>query len=157
MLHAKKSLVGITAGLRTIIFQHQANTAYDIHLIAWNHINISPVDINDVVMAALSQRFLDQVEDEATIGFDEISSEEGIFGIYGWSTDLVTSGSTSFVGGYVIPFAKPYRVPYASVLFNMAVANASTLGVEVFFERVRISAMEQAQLVAQAGGQPRTS
>lgn len=157
MIHLKRGGSFQTTGLRTILLHHQGKTAYDISVIHW--INAQP-DMNNTdeqIMMALSQRFADQVEDEAAVSFDELVEAQGIFATFVMSSDLSTSGANAIVGNHTIAFPKPYRVPYCSLIVNPATAAISRGGVELFFDRVRISDIELAQLVSQAGGRSRTS
>jgi len=151
---AKQGFIASAGGLRTIMLRRRPLTAYDIYLIHWSFTNTNILATNDVINAALSTRLVDQVEDTTTIGFDDMVLENGIFGVFSWSGDLVTEGGAALVGNHTIPFPKPFRVPWLAVLFNIATGAASAnTGLELYFEQVKISAAEDAFLAARVGGE----
>lgn len=153
MLHLKSGHVATTEGLRRILLRHKTLMAYDIHVVRHMYFITGPIGDNELIVTALSQRFEDQVEDDIVVGFDEMVTEQGIFSLSAWSADFAGgSGALGLIPTDTILFAKPYRVPYASWLVNPAVAVAANIGLEVYFDIVKVSAMEQAELVAQAGG-----
>lgn len=152
MLNTRVGAQLAAATLRRIIFRHQARTAYDIHVIRYTYIGISMQEANEVFAMALSQRFQDQVDDSGPVGFNVLNDTLGLFAPSSFVGDLLTSGAIGLIPSDTIVFPKPFRVPYASVIFNAAVATAINAGVEIYFDRVRISNMELAQLITQAGG-----
>ena len=149
-------IVGATL-LRSVLLENQGLTAYDIWVV--NHIYASTdvLQTNDLVMDAVSFRTQDQVEDAELIGFDEFMITEGLIFTSALMIDLDTSGGGVLLGNNWMAVPKPYRVPYLAWVVNGATAVSLNLGVEVYFERVQVSAREKAYLVARAGGKAQTS
>lgn len=153
MIHLKRGTQFQATGLRTILLRHQERTAYALHVIHWTAGLPDLMNGDEQIMMSLSQRFEDQVEDAVAVGFDAQVEQQHIFGTFVLSSDLATSGGGVVVGNHTIAFPiVPYLVPYASWILNSAVAGIGRASVELFFERVRVSNFELAQLVAAAGG-----
>ena len=145
-------------GRRTVIMQNQGLTVYDIHLIRYSFSGVNFLQTNDVLTMALSLRDEDQVEDATAVGFETMQTTQGIFAVYTLNIDFFTEGGASLKGGQNIPFPlKPYTVPYAAWIVNPALADVGIYGVEVWFERRRISSREKSYMVSEAGGRARTS
>lgn len=157
MLHIKASLTASAAGRKTILLRHQSHTAYDIHVVRYTLNDIGMMSTAEQVFAALSQRFEDQNEDAVAVGFEDMLSQQHIYAVFGWGADFNTSGGVGMILSNTLAFPKPYRVPYSAAIFNIATAVPATIGVEVWFDRLRISALEQAELVTAAGGRTETS
>lgn len=156
MLMRKVSIVGGAGGLRTMVLRNQLLTAYDIHMIHWIVAGTDALQTNELGMLGFSTNARDQTEDTAPVGFDDFVQREGIFGVFAVYGDVLTSGGIYGIGNHTIVFPKPYRVPYAAFIANIAFAVTTNLGGEIYFDRVRVSAQESAELAAQAGGRDRT-
>jgi len=152
LILARVGFAGATAGLRRRILRNQGNTVYDIHLIHYGWIDTDVLNTNEVDAMAVSTRNEDQVNDTTTIGFDDMVTEEGIFGAVALLADLQSNGGVGLISGYNIPFPKPYTVHQLAGLFNSAIAVAGNNGIDVWFVRRDVTPMEKASLVARLGG-----
>lgn len=138
------------------MLRHQSRTAYDIYLVRHLFAGTNIGQSNELAVSALSQRFQDQVEDTTPVGFDDMVIENGIFAVGIFSADLETQGALAVMPVVSVGFPKPFRVPYAAWILNPAVQITMNFGIEIFFERIRVTTMEQAELITQAGGRPQS-
>jgi len=159
MDHLKRALTATGAGRRSVVMQNQGLTVYDIHVVRYNWSATSALSTNESAAMALSTRGDDQVEDDQAIGFPDLVTEEGIYLPTMFHADELGGGSggSMIILSDTIVMPKPWRVPYLAFLANIAVAIAITAGVEIFFERVKVSGEAKAFLVSEAGGRARTS
>jgi len=159
MLHIKRGASVQASSVRSVLFRHQANTAYAIHMVRHFFLPLSVINDNENVAVALSIRFEDQVTDTGVVPTLEFATEQGIFAVGGYTVDFAgATGALGFITSDTIPFTLPYLVPYAAWLLNgEQILNFVSIGVEVFFERVRVTNLELAQLVNAAGGRIQTS
>lgn len=157
-LELRKASTFLTVGgLRTVVMENQGLTVYDIYLVRYVYIGTNLGNVNQTFAMALSIRFGDQVEDAGVVGTGEMVDEPGIFAVSNFQADLSTEGALAINNVDTIPFAKPFRVPYAAFLANAAVSVGISAGVEIYFERVTVSAREKAFISMQAGGRIQTS
>lgn len=141
---------------RAIMLRNRQRQAFDIHVVHYTLENADIGNINDVAMAAISTRFEDQVDDSGIVGFDELIREPGIIFPFSWLADNIIEGTAVLVSNHTIVLNKPIRVPWLSFLFNIATVALSRVGVEVWFEAVKVSAMESADLTNRIGGRPQS-
>jgi len=153
----KGSLSGTSANIRTILFENQGRTVYDIYLVRYSLQLLSLLDVNDVIDMALSTRAEDQVEDTTNVTFAELIGDRNIFLPFFYMADFVTEGASTIIASEVIPFTKPFSVPYLAFVGLLSVPVTANAGVEIYYERRRASIREKAQMVAEAGGRARTS
>jgi len=148
-----------TTGLRTILLRNQGTSVYDIWLVRHTIFTTNLGNANEGILAALSQRLEDQIEDTTSISQLDILSDAGIFNCFSWIEDLETSGMAAMVGNQVTGYnPKPMTVPFLSWLVSPLNSNVAGLGVEVFFERKEVTALEKATLVRiVSGGRTRPS
>jgi len=156
MLNARHGIITTSSNTRAILLRDQGTFAYDIHLIhyAWLGTNVMATD--EFAAMALSQRKVDQVDDQGVVALLTMVRDQGIFSAVSFNADLVTTGAVAAIGAHSIMFPKPYRVPWLAALFNVGVAVAISIGVDVWFDRVQVSSREKAFLVSIAGGAART-
>jgi len=148
----------LTTALRTVLFQNQGSTIYDIWAIHYSYSNVNELNGNDVIMAALSLKDQDQVQDTTAIGFDSLHEDPGYFGVWAHSIDLETEGGVSLLGQSDQYFmTKPFTIPFAAWVVNPALAATARLSIEVYYERRQVTSMEKARVVGQTGGKARTS
>lgn len=152
LILARVGLVLATATERRQILRNQLNVVYDIYTVHYGFIGTNVLSANEISAIALSTRKEDQVDDTGTVGFDEMVTQEGLFGVAALVVDVATNGGVGLVASHTIPFTKPYTVPWLAAVFNAATAIAVNYGVDVWFVRRTTSAMEKAALVARLGG-----
>ena len=157
LLIAKAGVSGAATGIRRILLRNQALTVYDVWGVLWTAQNNSLAQINEVMMGALSVRPDDQRDDAGSINFLELLQFHGLFAAFALVSDLETNGALAVVSTLPIMFPKAIRVTQLAMVLQLATAIAGNMGVEVYFERVRVSAIEQAEVQAQTGGRIETS
>lgn len=157
-LELVKSNVGLAAGAeRTVLMENQGSTVYDIWMVKWTMSLTDPLATNEQVLASLSLRGVDQVEDAVAVPFPLQLADPSIFATFGYSADLITEGGIALIPSLIIPYnPKPFTVPFLAKVTNSAVASPANVGVEVYFERRRVSASEKVSIVAQTGGRIRS-
>jgi len=144
--------------LRTVVFQNQAKTLYGLRLIHWTFWNADMAQTNEFMLSALSVRREDQVEDTTTIGQAAMFNEQGFFGLFAVTGDRIgTEGAMAVVGSHDINFPEPYDVPFLAAVFDLFWGTLTHVAVEIWYDRRKVSAAEQARAVAQSGGLVRTS
>lgn len=157
---AKVGVSGGTAGRRRLILRNQGDSVYDIYKVRYNFLSTSLFDTNEVAAMAVSTRLVDQVEDAVAVGFDTMAIDTGIHFPYSVCFDVATSGANIIqaVHSDDFPSDRPFTVPFLAFLMNVAVSNPVNLGVEVWFERVRVSSLDKASMIRiQSGGRTRPS
>jgi len=111
------------------------------------------------MMAAISLREEDQ-RDDTGVGvatFLDMLVDPAFLFVFTLMADLDTNGAAVAIGNRWMPFPKPFTVPYAAWLVNGALDSSGRGGIEVLFERRRVSPAEKAAVVAQTGGKIQTS
>lgn len=142
---------------KTVMFQNQGNTVYDIYGVIWAASSTSLLATSELVVAALSTRAVDQNEGTVAIGFDTLATAQDLFAVFTWAGHVVTEGGAFLIGTRPIMFPKPLTVPFLAVVAEAAVATIVRLGCEVYYERRQVSAGDKAEIVAQTGGRVHTS
>lgn len=152
LIHAKFGAIVAGSAFRVKLLRNQGLTVYDIYTVHYSFTATSIMATNELMMMALSTRKEDQVDDFASVAFDEMSTAEGIWGIFALMADLDTEGGTAVVPVHTISFTKPYTVPWLATVINSAVLAAAQVSVDVWFVRREVSGIEKASLVARLGG-----
>lgn len=142
---------------RQIMLRNQQSQAYELQIIHYTLENADIGNINDVVMAAISTRFEDQVNDSGIVGFDAMIREQGIIFPFSWLADHAVEGMVALISNHTIVLNKPIRVPFLSFVFNIATVALSRVGVEVWYDVVRVNAFESAELTKRIGGRPQSA
>lgn len=160
MEHAKTGGNLASSDIRSIILRREPQWAYDIYSVNYMALqDTAPYDAIDSFVMALSTRDQDQ-EARSTTSLTlnvDFWREPGIFAVSGFYGSLNTEGLAVGWMNDHHGFPRPFRVPYAALLIKSATSTAHLVVGEVFFERVRVSGAEYAQLVAEAGGRARTA
>jgi len=145
------------SGFRSILLRNQGTTVYDIELVIWTSILTDGLKTNDSFVAALSLLESDQREDLEFIPFDNINEDDGYSHLFSFATDFETEGGMALIPQLVIPHAKPFTVPYLSMVATGLLAATARINVEIFFERRSVSAFEKANEVVGIRSRARTS
>lgn len=156
LLHAKDGFLAQTTDRRHMLLRKQLNSSYLIHLIRYVVEVTAPIADNESVAQALSIRDEDQRDDTTDVPVIDMVTVEGIFGVSNYQVDVLTTGALGFMSTDTIMFPAPYEVIQAAWLVNPKLSNTANIGVELWFERVGISAFDQALRTKRIGGRPRT-
>jgi len=149
---AKKAWQSSTPDTRITILEAQGLIAYDIYLVNWvfNFPNI-PTDAVENWLMGLSKRLEDQSSQGIFGGAAEMTpltilQSDAIFAMCGLMTAVNTQGGLALIASRPIPFTKPYRVPYASMVISASGTVEVQGACEVYYESVRVSPREMAFL-----------
>lgn len=131
-----------------ILLHKQGLVAFDIWTIVYNFfITAVPAATRDTVTCFLSKREFDYVPDGALAVNGAVSAASGsTFAFATYSQHVNTEGMSVGVRTLVIPFAKPYRVPFASWVGRGATDTDIVCSVEVYYEEKKVSSREMAWL-----------
>lgn len=159
MLRVKKgALLASPTGFRSVLFRNQGTTLYDIHLVLWTMVLITPAVADEGFVAALSLLEDDLVEDATAIAFDRMVQDDGYTSLFALALDVVTTGGLALVPQLVIPYSKPFTVPYLSIVANTSNLNqVARLSVEIFFDRRQATVQEKAAHVGAIRSLARTT
>jgi len=145
---AKGFFTGVAQDSASLILPEQGLVAYDIWLVNWvmNPSVAPPDDILELWVFGLSKRLSDLVTGNISIGGVDMLTSPGVFAMASWITTVRTEGIGIGMPSKVIPFPKPYRVPFAAMITN---ANGSVnleAACEVYYDEVTVSSREMAWL-----------
>ncbi len=158
--YIKFGFEGTAASRRQTLLRNQGTTVYDIFKIHYTFELSTAVNAAEVILAALSARLDDQVEDEVVLPIIDFHNAQGVFGAMAWNSDLEVEGANSSLNTYDVDFPDnhPFTVPFAAFIGSVLATGFGRLGVELYFERRVVPALEKATLVRiMSGGRTRTS
>lgn len=158
MEHAKVGQNSTTGDLRRrILLPAMRGYAYDIHVAHFCFSSESNIGTEEEAGVALSVRYVDQVDDTTDVDLATQASDPGIFARAALNVSIAgASGGMAIMGAHTVPFPRPYRVPYLAVVIHQQFGVSVQVSAEVFYDVVRVSQLEQAQLISEAGGRART-
>ncbi len=152
MEHVRK---GLTATGSLPVLLGGAGFVFDVHAVHYSY-EVPNHDDNDSIVLALSTNIDDQQPGAFLTGQAVRADDPSIYFFNQMLFEKPTEvGLNLLQWDRWYPMPKPFRVPwFAFVVFFSGVS--ASLGVEIFFERVRVPQKEIARLVIDVGGQART-
>ena len=137
-----------TVDQRQIILHKQGTTAYDISLVHWSLTLLAPpADTLDGLDGFLSMREVDYVRaGTVNLNLASIMLDSAVFAHFSVCAAVNVEGAFASVLNLVIPYPKPFRVPFLSVIANTVFTTDVSLSVEVFYDEQNVTAAEMAYL-----------
>jgi len=155
--YAKAGINGTNLVEKRVLMADQELIAFDLWIVHYAFLSGGPLATDEIVGMCVSTRREDQLDDSAqTVSFEDMVTERGLHFPTAWQADLVTEGGISFWGSNTIELPKAFRVPWLSWVNNSGLAGAANFGVTVYYDSVKVSALEKAELVNAIGGMART-